>query len=101
MVVKKTRRIGGMDGSDIQGTPSQNIERNPNGDILCDTLLGLKPSSFSLVRSLLASYTDMSPKTHADGGCHLPNYWAAAQILSPDVDGSDSITMPGEPTPLV
>jgi hypothetical protein len=47
------------------------------------------------------SYTDTQFIPHADGGCHVPNYWAAAQILLPDVDGSHAVPMPGEPTALV
>jgi hypothetical protein len=47
------------------------------------------------------SYTSTQFIPHADGGCHVPNYWATAQILLPDVDGSHAVPMPGEPTALV
>lgn len=43
----------------------------------------------------------MRIEPHARGACHRPNYWANAQILSPDVDRSHSIPMPGEPAFLV
>ena len=47
------------------------------------------------------SYTCTQLIPHANGGCHVPNYWAAAQILLPDVDGSHAVPMPGETTALV
>lgn len=47
------------------------------------------------------SYTSAQFIPHANGGCHIPNYWAAAQILLPDVDSSHAVPMPGEPTALV
>ncbi len=47
------------------------------------------------------SYTCTQLIPHAYGGCHVPDYWAAAQILLPDVDGSHAVPMPGETTALV
>ena len=47
------------------------------------------------------SYTCTQLIPHANGGCHVPDYWAAAQILLPDVDGSHAVPMPGETTALV
>ena len=47
------------------------------------------------------SYTDSRRIAHADGGCHVPDYWAAAQILLPDVDRANRIPMPAEATLLV
>ncbi len=43
----------------------------------------------------------MWPKPHARGWCHPTNYWAAAQILLSDIDGSHAIAVPGEATLLV
>jgi len=43
----------------------------------------------------------MWPKPHARGRCHPANYWAAAQILLPDIDGSHAIAVPGEAAAFV
>lgn len=43
----------------------------------------------------------MWPKPHARGRCHPANYWAAAQILLPDIDGSYAISMPTEAASFV
>jgi hypothetical protein len=43
----------------------------------------------------------MWPKPHARGRCHPANYWAAAQILLPDIDGSHAIAMPTEAAAFV
>ncbi len=43
----------------------------------------------------------MRPKPHARGWCHPTNYWTAAQILLPDVDGSHAIAMPIEAASFV
>ena len=32
-------------------------------------------------------------ESHTGGGCHIPDYWAAAQILDADIQGSDEIPM--------
>jgi hypothetical protein len=47
------------------------------------------------------SYTGTRRIPHADGGCHIPDYWAAAQILLPDVDRANRVPMPGQATLLV
>ncbi len=47
------------------------------------------------------SYTVTRRIPHPDGGCHIPDYWAAAQILLPDVDRANRIPMPGQATLLV
>ena len=47
------------------------------------------------------SYTGPRCIAYADGGCHLPDYWAAAQILLPNVDRANRIPMPTEATLLV
>lgn len=51
---------------------------------------------FSHVHFLRASYT--SNHADADGRCHSANYWAVTQILLPDVDRANPITMVGPST---
>src|SRR6266436_8535459 len=53
---------------------------------------------FSWVLSLPTSYTGMRPEPYPRGRCHNANYWTQVQILSSDVAGSHSITVPGEAT---
>jgi hypothetical protein len=47
------------------------------------------------------SYTVTRRIPHPDGRCHIPDYWAATQILLPDVDRANRIPMPGQATLLV